>query len=89
MPLLKNICKRNLIPVIDFEDFNKSSQANLMNIYSSGLSNNSVRPTSFKVNYLLVYLSSVLRTIAPESSTSVIFSVPSPANEDIQFHPYP
>ena len=26
MPILKNISRRNLIPVIDFEEFNKSSQ---------------------------------------------------------------
>lgn len=45
MPLLKNLTKRNLIPVIDFEEFNKTSQSK--NIYSSGLTNNSARGVPF------------------------------------------
>ena len=74
MPILKNITRRNLIPVIDFEELNRSSQANP---YNSGLSNNSVgRAAGFKVNYLLVYLSSVLRTLSPESAASVLFTLP-------------
>ena len=86
MPILKNINRRNLIPIIDFEEFNKSSQNN--NIYSSGLSNNSVRPLNFKVNYLTVYLGSALRTLAPEYS-SVLFTLPSVQSDNIVFHPYP
>ena len=91
MPILKNISRRNLIPVIDFEEFNKSSSnANLNDIYSSGLSNNSARPPTlnFKINYLTVYLGSALRTLAPEQS-SVLFTLPSPQNDNIVFHPYP
>lgn len=42
MPLMKNISRRNLIPVIDFEEFNRGSS----NIYASGLSNNSGRPVN-------------------------------------------
>ena len=86
MPILKNIGRRNLIPVIDFEEFNKSSQNN---IYSSGLTNNSVgRPANIKINYLTVYLSSALRTLAPEYA-SVLFTLPSPQSDNIVFHPYP
>ena len=68
MPILKNISRRNLIPVIDFEEFIKSSNQNMNDIYSSGLTNNSARPVlnNFKINYLTVYLSSTLRTLAPE-----------------------
>ena len=41
MPLLKNISRRNLIPVIDFEEFNN---ATLNSIYGSAVSNISARP---------------------------------------------
>ena len=85
--MLKNIGKRNLIPVIDFEEFNKASGEG--NPYASGLSNNSARPFSFQINYLMVYLASSLRTLAPESSTSVLFSLPSSTSDDIVFYPYP
>ena len=90
MPVLKNISRRNLIPVIDFEEFMKSSNQNLNDIYSSGLSNNSVRPilSNFKINYLTVYLSTTLRTLAPEQ-TSVLFTLPSPQSDNIVFHTYP
>ena len=45
MPILKNITKKNLIPIIDFEEFNKA-QKNL-----------AVKAApSFTLNYLTVYL---------------------------------
>ena len=83
MPLLKNINRRNLIPVIDFEELNKASQTN---IYGSGLSNNSGRPVQIQINYLMVYLSSALRTLSTESAASVLFTLPSSQSEDIVFH---
>jgi len=86
MPLLKNISRRNLIPVIDFEEFNNTGRNNM---YSSGLSNNSGLPASFQINYLMVYLSSALRSLSPESAASVLFTVPSQSSEDIVFYPYP
>ena len=87
MPILKNIGQRNLIPVIDFEEFN---QASLSNLYGSALSNNSLRgPVAFQINYLLVYLSSTLRTLSSETAASALFSLPSSQHDDIVFHPYP
>ncbi len=83
MPLMKNITRRNLIPVIDFEEFNRASS----NIYASGLSNNSARP--IQINYLMVYLASTLRTLSTESTSSVLFTVPSSASDEICFHSYP
>lgn len=83
MPLLKNMSRRNLIPVIDFEQFNKND------FYSSGLSNNSGLPPNVHINYLTVYLSSALRSLSTESAASVLFTVPSSAGEDIVFYPYP
>jgi hypothetical protein len=60
MPLLKNITKRNLIPVIDFEEFNQKARA---------------KP-AITVNYLTVYLASTLRTLGTQSTSSVLFRVP-------------
>lgn len=73
MPLLKNISRRNLIPVIDFEEFNNNGK----DIYASTVSNNSGIPASFQINYLMVYLSSALRSLSTESVASVLFTLPS------------
>lgn len=73
---MKNIGRRNLIPVIDFEEFNKASN---LNLYGSAISANSAAPPSqFQINYLMVYLSSAMRTLSPESSTNALFTLPSP-----------
>ena len=80
MPLLKNVSRRNLIPVIDFEEFNNGKD-----IYSSAVSNNSGIPASFQISYLAVYLSSVLRSLSQESAASVLFTLPNSASEDIVF----
>lgn len=64
MPLLKNLSRKNLIPVIDFEEFNQSSgQQRGNNVYSSGLTN-SARAVQIQINYLMVYLASTLRTLS-------------------------
>ena len=84
MPLLKNISRRNLIPVIDFEEFNKND------IYASGLSNNSGGiPPNVQINYLTVYLSTALRSLSAESAASVLFTVPANVGDDIVFYPFP
>lgn len=83
MPLLKGLSRKNLIPVIDFEEFNKA-QSGSGNMYASGLS--SGRPVTLTINYLLVYLASSLRSLSVESSSAALFQVPTMNNEDIVFH---
>lgn len=74
MPVLKNISKKNLIPVIDFEEYNKSYD-------STG--------PKLKVNFLIVYMSNCLRTLSAETVSNVLFNVPGSNNEEIVFKEYP
>ena len=62
MPILKNIGKKNLIPVIDFESFNQSyDKSKTMQSTMSGKSDIAPQLT---VNYLMVYLSGSLRCLS-------------------------
>lgn len=66
MPILKNISKKNLIPIIDFEDYNTVQK----------FGPKATHPQIITVNYLTVYLTHTLKTLSMEGTSSALFKVP-------------
>lgn len=69
MPILKNISKKNLIPIIDFEEFNNIASSKNKPVPSgtkpgSLQAAGSPRNQNITINYLAVYLSITLRTLS-------------------------
>jgi len=62
MPLLKHITKKNLIPIIDFEEFNSAQQSK--SIFGPHSKPKQAHAQSITVNYLTVYLTRTLRTLS-------------------------
>ena len=87
MPILKNIGKKNLIPVIDFESFNQSfDKSKTMQTSMNGKTDIAPQLT---VNYLMVYLSGSLRCLSQQLVNSALFTLPSANNEEMAFYSYP
>jgi hypothetical protein len=87
MPLLKHITKKNLIPIIDFEEFNNAQQSK--SIFGPHSKPKQANAQSITVNYLTVYLTRTLRTLSCESTSSALFKIPSLNTEELQFIPFP
>lgn len=87
MPILKNVSQKNLIPVIDFEEFNNMSQR--IGNSSSIVSGANGETLNITINYLMVYLSGTLRTLSQESSSSALFTLPNLNNDEMQFYQFP
>lgn len=87
MPLLKQVTKKNLIPIIDFEDFNTAQQSK--SIFGPQSKNKQLQASAITVNYLTVYLTRTLRTLSQESTSSSLFKIPSLNTEELQFLPFP
>ena len=81
MPILKNVTQKNLIPVIDFEEFNNLSQR--MSNNNSVVSGTKGETLNMTINYLMVYLRGTLRTLSQESSSSAIFTLPNLNNDEM------
>ena len=75
MPILKHITKRNLIPIIDFEEFN--------NLQKSKLGSKQPAAPSISLNYLTVYLTHTLRTLSQEGTASALFKMPQLNTDEI------
>jgi hypothetical protein len=73
MPILKNITSNNLIPVVDFEK----------------LQNKDSFQNAIEISYLVTYVSSCLKTMSHDSSSSALFVIPAQPTDEILFKPFP
>jgi len=74
MPILKNIDTRNIVPVIDFEEYNKLSEN---------------QRTGVQLHYILMNLYDILPKMSDEVFSSVMMRIPLYVNNPISFLPYP
>ena len=74
MPILKNVDTRNMIPVIDFEEYNKLPEDQ--------------RPST-QLHYILTNLYDVLPKMSDEAFSSVLMRIPIYVNNHISFLPFP
>ena len=83
MPILKNVTQKNLIPVLDFEEYNSMTQR------GSSVMSEAANGANVRINYLMVYLAGTLRSLSLESSSSALYTLPNLNNDEMQFHPFP
>lgn len=87
MPLLKHITKKNLIPIIDFEEFNTAQQSK--SIFGPHSKTKQPQAQSITVNYLTVYLTRTIRTLSQESTSNTLFKIPALNTEELLFLSFP
>lgn len=75
MPILKNITSKNLIPIIDFEEFNDKA--------------NDDQKFDVDLKYILVHLFDILPRLSETSASTILMRFPSFANEEITYYPFP
>ena len=75
MPILKNISKKNLIPIIDFEEFQQSDSQ--------------VGGQNTELCYLLTNLFDCIPALSETSASTILMNIPCEISEDIQFHTFP
>jgi hypothetical protein len=71
MPILKNISTKNMIPVIDFEEYDKLTEDQKSNV---------------EIRYLLVHLYDVIPRLSETSASTSLMRFPSYINEEITYH---
>jgi hypothetical protein len=74
MPILKNITTKNMIPIIDFEEYNNDKKDDKGDI---------------ELNYILVNLFDILPRLSESSASTVLMRYPCFINEEITFHRFP
>ena len=74
MPILKNITTRNMIPIIDFEEFNDNKNEDKLDV---------------ELKYLLVNLYDCIPRLSETSASTLIMRYPCFINEEISFHKFP
>lgn len=75
MPVLKNIRTVNMIPIIDFEDYNMKP--------------NEEQKEDVELKYLLVNLFDVLPRLGEVKASTHLIRFPSFINDEITFHSFP
>ena len=75
MPVLKNITSKNLIPIIDFEEFNDKA--------------NDDQKFDVDLKYLLVHLFDILPRLSETSASTILMRFPSFVHEEITYYPFP
>lgn len=75
MPILKNLNTRNMVPVVDFEEFNAM--------------NNDDQKFDLELKYILVHLFEILPRLSESSASTAMLRIPAFMNEDISYLPFP
>ena len=80
MPILKNLTTKNMIPIIDFDEFNEKAFNN---------NDDQQKGDSIELKYLLVNLFDNLPRLSENSASTSLMRFPFFKNEEITFHPFP
>ena len=75
MPILKGISTKNMIPVIDFEEFNERQ--------------NEEQKYDIELKYLLLNLFDILPRLSEASASTLLMKFPCQINEEISYHSFP
>lgn len=74
MPILKNIKTTNMIPIIDFEEYNEKPEDH---------------KADTELKYILVNLFEVLPRLSENTASTIMMRLPCFINEEITFHKFP
>lgn len=74
MPILKNLTTHNMIPIIDFEDYNSKPENERDEI---------------ELKYLIVNLFDMLPKLSDKRTATHLIRFPSFINDEITFHDFP
>lgn len=75
MPMLKNITTKNMIPIIDFEEYNTKLTEE--------------QKERVELKYFLVHFSDIIPKMAGSSASTLLLRFPSYINDEVTFHQFP
>src|ERR1700747_374925 len=77
MPILKNITSKNMIPIIDFEDFNENFRGD------------DQKMDNIELKYIFINLFEIIPRLSETTASTLLLRFPCFINEEITFHSFP